>query len=517
MFRLVSAHDGPPECVVCFEPIDLHDKDDPAVSLSCDGQHIIHKYCWDKNAEVVAGRKCTCDEEPCCCRGVQCPLCRKPCDAQLLAPPSPGASSPASTAMADERASPAPGACFALLEKGARAGSGLEGAGGGFDDEGNKIQASDGDVSSMAAPEAEAQGADAVASAVRAELSEQGAAETSVEPAGADAVASAVGAELSEQGAAETSVKPAGADAVASAVSAELSEQGAAETSVEPAGADAVPELAYKPQASGGTQFADNTGVRVAGARRRRTEEAPPETRPVRRRPSGVSPDADTSAKAAGAARVRGVAKTSTAKARGVSTQGGADDGKKFHKPVCKRPARESSRPAATARPALGETSSARPAAGTSAAVADYPVASKGSRGRPQGSNGARRVDKLDAKYPWGREGGPPPASEAELQSLAEQMARLRIEAGNFARSGRADHERLAHAEAMLHIMRGKARAGFGGGRAVATHGLSLNRSAGLALAKRARKLALDLEAHFDPKAAPSVLIEEGIALMDAD
>ena len=483
MFRLVSAHDGPPECVVCFEPIDLHDKDDPAVSLSCDGQHIIHKYCWDKNAEIVAGRKCTCDEEPCCCRGVQCPLCRKPCDAQLLAPPSPGASSPASTAMADERASPAPGACFALLEKGARAGSGLEGAGGGFDDEGNKIQASDGDVSSMAAPEAEAQGADAVASAVRAELSEQG----------------------------------------------------AAETSVEPAGADAVPELAYKPQASGGTQFADNTGVRVAGARRRRTEEAPPESRPVRRRPapkskrpaatarralgqaSGVSPDADTSAKAAGAARVRGVAKTSTAKARGVSTQGGADDRKKLHKPVCKRPARESSRPAATARPALGETSSVRPAAGTSAAVADYPVASKGSRGRPRGSNGPRRVDKLDAKYPWGREGGPPPASEAELQSLAEQMARLQIEAGNFARSGRADDERLAHAEAMLHIMRGKARAGFGGGRAVATHGLSLNRSAGLALAKRARKLALDLEAHFDPKAAPSVLIEEGIALLDAD
>ena len=427
MFRLVSAHDGPPECVVCFGPIDLHDKDDPAVSLSCDGQHIIHKYCWDKNAEIVAGRKCTCDEEPCCCRGVQCPLCRKPCDAQLLAPPSPGASSPASTAMA------------------------------------------------------------------------------------------------------------AGADAVASAVGAELSEQGAAETSVEPAGADAVPELAYKPQASGGTQFADNTGVRVAGARRRRTEEAPPESRPVRRRPapkskrpaatarralgqaSGVSPDADTSAKAAGAARVRGVAKTSTAKARGVSTQGGADDRKKLHKPVCKRPARESSRPAATARPALGETSSVRPAAGTSAAVADYPVASKGSRGRPRGSNGPRRVDKLDAKYPWGREGGPPPASEAELQSLAEQMARLQIEAGNFARSRRADDERLAHAEAMLHIMRGKARAGFGGGRAVATHGLSLNRSAGLALAKRARKLALDLEAHFDPKAAPSVLIEEGIALLDAD
>ena len=46
--------------------------------------------------------------------------------------------------------------------------------------------------------------------------------------------AMAVGAELSEQGAAETSVEPAGADAVASAVGAELSKQGATETSVEP-------------------------------------------------------------------------------------------------------------------------------------------------------------------------------------------------------------------------------------------------------------------------------------------
>ena len=125
-------------------------------------------------------------------------------------------------------------------------------------------------------------------------------------------------------------------------------------------------------------------------------------------------------------------------------------------------------------------------------------------------------MDALDAKYPWGREGGPPPASEAEQRSLGEQMARLRIEAGNFGRPERADGERLAHAEAMLKIMRDKARAGFGGGRAMATHGLSLNRSAGLALAKRARKLALDLEAHFDPEGAPSVLIEEGLALWDA-
>ena len=50
-----------------------------------------------------------------------------------------------------------------------------------------------------------------------------------------------------------------------------------------------------------------------------------------------------------------------------------------------------------------------------------------------------------------------------------------------------------------------------------ATHGLSLNRSAGLALAKRAMKLARNLEAHFDPECKPSVLIEEGIALLDAD
>jgi hypothetical protein len=38
-----------------------------------------------------------------------------------------------------------------------------------------------------------------------------------------------------------------------------------------------------------------------------------------------------------------------------------------------------------------------------------------------------------------------------------------------------------------------------------------------LAIAKRARKLALDLEAHFDPDATPSVLIEEGIAMTYAE
>ena len=68
-----------------------------------------------------------------------------------------------------------------------------------------------------------------------------------------------------------------------------------------------------------------------------------------------------------------------------------------------------------------------------------------------------------------------------------------------------------------LHIMRGKARAGFGGGRAMATHGLNLQRSADLALAKQARTLALNLEARLDPEAAPSVLIEEGLALLDAE
>ena len=123
----------------------------------------------------------------------------------------------------------------------------------------------------------------------------------------------------------------------------------------------------------------------------------------------------------------------------------------------------------------------------------------------------------LGAKYPWGREGGPPPASEAELQSLADQMARLRRERENFARPKRADGERLARADAMLHNMRSKAYTSFGGGQAMATHGLSWNGSAGLKLARRARKLELDLEALVDPKAAHRVLIEEGIALLHAD
>ena len=121
-------------------------------------------------------------------------------------------------------------------------------------------------------------------------------------------------------------------------------------------------------------------------------------------------------------------------------------------------------------------------------------------------------MDKLEAKYPWGRQGGPPPATETEQQELAEQIHRLRIEAKNFARPERVDGERLAHANTMLDIMRGKARDGFGGGKALAKRGLCLNRSAGLALVKRAKKLAADLDAHFDSKGAPSVLIEEGIA-----
>ena len=123
-------------------------------------------------------------------------------------------------------------------------------------------------------------------------------------------------------------------------------------------------------------------------------------------------------------------------------------------------------------------------------------------------------MDKLDAKYAWGRPGGLPPASEAEQQSLAEEIRRLRIDAENFARPERADGERLAHAKAMLDIMRGKARAGFGGGLALTSRGLSLNRTAGLALAKRARRLALNLDRHFNPEGAPSVLIEEGLALL---
>ena len=144
--------------------------------------------------------------------------------------------------------------------------------------------------------------------------------------------------------------------------------------------------------------------------------------------------------------------------------------------------------------------------------------AAKARAAKPPAHNlrGQRRLNALDAKYPWGQKDGPPPANEAEQRSLAEQMARLRIEAGNFARPERADNERLARADAMLDIMRGKARAGFGGGLALATRGFRLNRTCGLELAKRAKKLALEIEAHFDPVSAPSVMIEEGLALWDA-
>jgi hypothetical protein len=126
-------------------------------------------------------------------------------------------------------------------------------------------------------------------------------------------------------------------------------------------------------------------------------------------------------------------------------------------------------------------------------------------------------VEALATKYSWAQEDAPPPANEAELQSLADQMARLRKERDNFARPERTDAERLARAETMLDVMRGKARAGFGGGRAMATLGLTLNIEAGLALAKRAKRLADDLDAHFDPLGRNSVLIEEGIAMTYAE
>ena len=131
-----------------------------------------------------------------------------------------------------------------------------------------------------------------------------------------------------------------------------------------------------------------------------------------------------------------------------------------------------------------------------------------------------RRVDALEAKYPWGREGGPPPASEEERQSLAAEMVRLRKEAKNFSRPERANATTpalKARAEAMLLIMRGKAHAGFGGGQATALQGLSLNRSAGSLLATRAHKLVRDLDTFFDTEAAPYVQIEEGISLLNAD
>ena len=144
-------------------------------------------------------------------------------------------------------------------------------------------------------------------------------------------------------------------------------------------------------------------------------------------------------------------------------------------------------------------------------------VSADGERGRKPVR---RRVDALEAKYPWGREGGPPPASEKERQSLAAEMVRLRQEAKNFSRPERANATTpalKARAEAMLLIMRGKAHAGFGGGQATALQGLSLNRSAGSLLATRAHKLVRDLDTFFDTEAAPYVQIEEGITLLNAD
>ena len=187
------------------------------------------------------------------------------------------------------------------------------------------------------------------------------------------------------------------------------------------------------------------------------------------------------------------------------NTPEGVEDDKKLHEPAGRIPA----------SPAYNHAASGvRPAAGTSAPVARNPIATKGKSRRTPGQ---RRVDALEAKYPWGREGGPPPASEAERQSLANEMASLRKQRHNFARPERADGERLARADAMLQNMRSKAYTSFGGGQAMATHGLSWKGSAGLKLARRARKLELDLKAVIDPKAAHRVLIEEGIALLDAD
>ena len=51
----------------------------------------------------------------------------------------------------------------------------------------------------------------------------------------------------------------------------------------------------------------------------------------------------------------------------------------------------------------------------------------------------------------------------------------------------------------------------------MATYGLKVNVSAGLPIAKRSKKLARDIEKLVNPEAAPFVLVEEGIALLDAD
>ena len=165
MSRLVSAHDGPSECIVCSGPIDLHSLDDPAVSLSCDGRHILHKYCWDNNTSSTSSVGVT----------AQCPMCRKPCDAQLVTPPSPEASSPIPSV---------------------RAGGGLESAGGGF--------------ASMVAPEAEAEDADAAPTADATASAPVGSTEVSAATCSdgsaptADATASAYEVDEAQQEDAET-------------------------------------------------------------------------------------------------------------------------------------------------------------------------------------------------------------------------------------------------------------------------------------------------------------------------
>ena len=133
---------------------------------------------------------------------------------------------------------------------------------------------------------------------------------------------------------------------------------------------------------------------------------------------SGVSPAAGTSAKAAVAGTRHG----------SKGAQRAADDGKNLHKLIRKRPAHN-------------------------------PQNKRRVRGR------STQRESLDAKYPWGRIDGPPPASLADGLSLADQMTRLRKEADNFQRPERGDRERLAQAKAMLHIMWDKARVGFGGTR----------------------------------------------------
>ena len=92
------------------------------------------------------------------------------------------------------------------------------------------------------------------------------------------------------------------------------------------------------------------------------------------------------------------------------------EDNNKLHEPAGKTPA----------SPAYNHAASeVWPAASTSAPVARDPTATKGKGRRTQGQ---RRMDALEAKYPWGREGEPPPTNEAERQSLAKQMASLRKE-----------------------------------------------------------------------------------------